>query len=328
MTISLKSGYITSQEFRDAGYLMVIHGGAGPADSCESQTENLHTAITRIAKETGDTEPVFPKYFISSFADRLNQASVAEKVALHAACLLEKDATFNAGFGSALQEDGAARVSASYMESKRLKFSAVSNVTHLIHPSLLAFALQDSTFTCLDSMGAEKFSRELCFPMDNLVVPHRLEKWLQYKQESFNGKVKTGRCGTIGAVVIDTDFHLAAITSTGGVSNETAGRVGDCPTVAGNYCTQQCAISCTGWGEQIINDAFAARLGVRIEDGLEPEEAMYRTMMESAEKSHRLAAIAVAKSPDNTTSLWVTGSTSTSFIWAARIGERVLTFKI
>ena len=146
------------------------------------------------------------------------------------------------------------------------------------------------------------------------------------KQESFNGKVKTGRSGTIGAVVVDRNFHLAAITSTGGIGNETTGRVGDCPTVAGNYCTQNCAISCTGWGEQIINDAIAARLGVRIEDGIDPKEAMSLTMMESAKKSHRLAAIAVAKSPDSTTFSWVTGSTSTSFIWAARIGESMQTF--
>ncbi len=327
MNIYISKGHLDLEELQKANYLWVIHGGAGPADPKEEEIEKSHAAITRIAKEAGKNHSVFPHYFTSRYEDRLKRASDAEKVALHAAYLLEQDDIFNAGLGAALQEDGTARVSASYMESRHLKFSAVTNVTKLKHPSLLAFALQSKTFCCLDASGAERLSRELCFPVDNLVAPHRLEKWIAQRQAGFAGKVETGRSGTIGAVVIDADFHLAAITSTGGVSNETVGRVGDCPTVAGNYCTLLSAVSCTGWGEQIINDAVAARLGVRIEDGLNLEDAMYRTMKESARKSHRLAAIAVAKSADNRTFSWVTGSTISSFIWAANSGGKVQSFK-
>ncbi len=327
MAISLNSGHLTLDEYRGVGSLMVVHGGAGPADPKDLQMDEVHAAVKQIAKEVGNEVFEFPGYFTTENHKLLGKMSGAEKLALHAACLLEQNSYFNAGLGAALQADGKARVSASYMESSKMKFSAITNVTNLINPSLLAFYLQNEIFCCLDATGAELLARKLCFPVEDLVVPHRLEKWLKHKQESLVGKSKTGRSGTIGAVAIDQAFYLAAITSTGGVSNETVGRVGDCPTVAGNYCSRLCAVSCTGWGEQIINDAVAARVAVRVEDGLDLEEAMRRTLEESAEKSHRLAAIAVARSLDNQKISWVAGSTIPYFVWAAKIGKKVITFK-
>ena len=327
MAISINVGHLTLDEYLGVGDLMVVHGGAGPADPKDSQMDEAHVAVTQIVKEVGNEVYEFPGYFLAQNLQRLGEMSGAEKLALHAACLLENNIHFNAGLGAALQADGKARVSASYMESNRMKFSAVTNVTNLKNPSLLAFYLQNEIFCCLDAAGAELLARKLCFPVEDLVVPHRLEKWLEHKQESLKGKSKTGRTGTIGAVAIDPTFHLAAITSTGGVSNESVGRVGDCPTVAGNYCSRLCAVSCTGWGEQIINDAVAARVAVRVEDGLDLEEAMCKTLEESAEKSHRLAAIAVARSLDNQKISWVAGSTSPYFIWAAKIGKKVITFR-
>ncbi len=327
MAISFNVGHLNLDEFRGVGSLMVIHGGAGPADPKDSQMDEAHVAVTQIVKEVGNRYFEFPSYFTTENLKLLGQMSDAEKLALRAAYLLENNTNFNAGLGAALQADGKARVSASYMESNRMKFSAVTNITNLKNPSLLAFYLQNEIFCCLDATGAESLARKLCFPVEDLVVPHRLEKWLEYKQESLKGKSKTGRTGTIGAVAIDPTFHLAAVTSTGGVSNETVGRVGDCPTVAGNYCSQLCAVSCTGWGEQIINDAVAARVAVRVGDGLDLEEAMRKTLEESAEKSHRLAAIAVARSPDKQKISWVTGSTSPKFVWAAKIGKKVISFR-
>jgi beta-aspartyl-peptidase (threonine type) len=54
--------------------------------------------------------------------------------------------------------------------------------------------------------------------------------------------------GTVGAVALDAHGHLAAATSTGGMTNKRPGRVGDSPLVgAGCYANDRTvAVSCTG----------------------------------------------------------------------------------
>jgi beta-aspartyl-peptidase (threonine type) len=65
--------------------------------------------------------------------------------------------------------------------------------------------------------------------------------------------------GTVGAVALDDYGNLAAGTSTGGLANRLAGRVGDTPTLgAGTYADDRaCGVSCTGTGEVFIRHAVA-----------------------------------------------------------------------
>jgi L-asparaginase / beta-aspartyl-peptidase len=59
--------------------------------------------------------------------------------------------------------------------------------------------------------------------------------------------------GTVGAVALDAAGHLAAATSTGGMTNKEPGRIGDSPLVgAGCYANGTVAVSCTGTGEAFI----------------------------------------------------------------------------
>ena len=65
--------------------------------------------------------------------------------------------------------------------------------------------------------------------------------------------------GTVGAVARDAQGRLAAATSTGGVSGQRLGRVGDSPLIgAGTWADDATvAVSCTGHGESIIRSALA-----------------------------------------------------------------------
>jgi len=65
--------------------------------------------------------------------------------------------------------------------------------------------------------------------------------------------------GTVGCVCLDMDGHLAAGTSTGGVSGKMSGRVGDSPIIgAGTYAEDGlAAVSCTGNGEFFIRSCLA-----------------------------------------------------------------------
>src|SRR5262249_54155199 len=72
--------------------------------------------------------------------------------------------------------------------------------------------------------------------------------------------------GTVGAVALDKQGHLAAGTSTGGMTNKRYGRVGDSPIIgAGTYANGTCAVSATGWGEFYIRAAAAHDICARVE---------------------------------------------------------------
>jgi len=68
-----------------------------------------------------------------------------------------------------------------------------------------------------------------------------------------------GPTGTVGAVALDRAGHLAAATSTGGLTDKHRGRVGDSPIVgAGTYADDDsCAVSGTGQGEFFIRQVVA-----------------------------------------------------------------------
>ncbi|MGH3406731.1 MAG: isoaspartyl peptidase/L-asparaginase, partial [Streptosporangiaceae bacterium] len=72
--------------------------------------------------------------------------------------------------------------------------------------------------------------------------------------------------GTVGAVARDADGRVAAATSTGGMTGQADGRVGDSPIVgAGIYARDQVvAISCTGDGEAFIRGVVAYDVAARI----------------------------------------------------------------
>ena len=72
-------------------------------------------------------------------------------VAVEAARLLEVDPLFNAGLGSKLQSDGAARLSAALlMDGKHECFSGVINVQGLLNPIQLCRHLQTARDRVLD----------------------------------------------------------------------------------------------------------------------------------------------------------------------------------
>ena len=86
----------------------------------------------------------------------------------------------------------------------------------------------------------------------------RREQWLAARARDPAAQVLDhdgrDRFGTVGAVARDRYGHLAAATSTGGMTNKQVGRIGDTPIVgAGVYANDAtCAVSATGSGEHLI----------------------------------------------------------------------------
>jgi beta-aspartyl-peptidase (threonine type) len=79
--------------------------------------------------------------------------------------------------------------------------------------------------------------------------------------------VEKATTGTVGAVARDSTGSMAAATSTGGVLNKTAGRIGDTPIIgSGTYAKNGIgAISSTGEGEFFMRTVAAYQVAARIE---------------------------------------------------------------
>ncbi|MGQ9836530.1 MAG: isoaspartyl peptidase/L-asparaginase [Cyanobacteriota bacterium] len=67
--------------------------------------------------------------------------------------------------------------------------------------------------------------------------------------------------GTIGAVALDQQGQIFVGTSTGGRGVERLGRVSDSTTPAGTHASTEAGVSCTGVGEDILDECLAARTG-------------------------------------------------------------------
>jgi len=188
--------------------------------------------------------------------------------------LLEDDPTFNAGTGATLTAAGDVELDASIMDGETLRCGAVAVVKDVRNPISLARAVMERTdHVLLAGPGASSFAREIGVPAwDNarLVTPRQRARW-----EAARAGAAGSKTGTVGAVARDARGHLAAATSTGGMSMKLPGRVGDTPIVGcGTYADDAlAAVSCTGHGERIIQLTLARHAADLVAGGASPMEA-------------------------------------------------------
>jgi len=268
---------------------LIIHGGAGSALKTKDATQAVRDSLYKILDDV---------YAL------LSSGANAREAVIRGCQLLEDEPRYNAGTGSVLQSDGQIRMSASLMDGKPQRFSGVINVSRIKNPINLAKILQDCPDRVLSDFGAAELVREVNAPIYNPLTEKRLQEWLQDRQDNFERTMadvvsepellssEAGR-GTIGVVALDSQGGLAAGTSTGGKGFERIGRVSDSAMPAGNYANLNAGVSCTGIGEDIIDECFAARVVVRVTDGLSLAEAMERSIKEAKENRRDLGAIAI-----------------------------------
>jgi L-asparaginase len=269
---------------------LIIHGGAGSSlqgkGGIAAVRESLYTIVAEVY-------------------DLLLAGKDAKTAVVHGCKMLEDNPRFNAGTGSVLQSDAQIRMSAALMDGKSQRFSGVINVSRVKNPIELAQFLQDSPDRVLSDLGSLELVRELQIPIYHPLTDLRLQEWLEERQDNFK-KTMAGVVaemtqkptpqagyGTIGVIALDGFGQLAAGTSTGGKGFERIGRVSDSAMPAGNYATRHAAVSCTGIGEDIMDECLAAKIVVRVTDGMSLPEAMGRSLAEAQENQRDLGAIAL-----------------------------------
>lgn len=185
--------------------------------------------------------------------------------------VLEEDSCFNAGRGSVLTADGCIELDAAIMDGRDRRAGAVAGLRTTRAPiSLARRLLLDGPHVFLSGKGADQFARDAGLeqvPNSWFEVAERrrqLEELLA--ADGFDDEVKYG---TVGAVAVDVDGHVAVATSTGGLTAKRWGRVGDSPLIgAGTYADDRsAAVSATGSGEYFIRAVAAHQLSERIRLG-------------------------------------------------------------
>jgi beta-aspartyl-peptidase (threonine type) len=236
-------------------YSLMLHGGAGAfADVSDTDIAGAYLDSIRAVLEHG-------RAMLGAGGSALDTVEAC-------AVLLEDDPYFNAGHGAVLNAAGRVELDAAIMDGRDLSAGAVAAVDGIANPVSLARRLLDgSEHVLLVAEGAMQFADDCGMqrvPNDYFYTSRRIEQFNRL-QQAVSGTGAGGEgatdpeCGTIGAVARDLDGNLAAATSSGGILNKHAGRVGDSPLVgAGVYADNEtCAVSATGCGEDFMRAVFA-----------------------------------------------------------------------
>ena len=238
---------------------LVIHGGAGTisrADLTPAKEAAIRAALNR-ALDAGNAV--------------LSSGGASVDAVQAAVVVLEDDPNFNAGKGAVFNHEGVNELDASIMDGATRKAGAVAGVHTVKNPVLLARAVMDkSPHVMLIGDGAEAFGKTVNAVFVDPSYFRTEQRWKELqdakaKEAAHAALEPTAHFGTVGAVALDAYGHLAAATSTGGMTNKKWGRVGDSPIIgAGTYATSDCAVSATGWGEFFIRLNVASDICARV----------------------------------------------------------------
>jgi len=258
----------------EAQWRLVVHGGAGRIERGRldpAEDEAIRAALN-LSLGAGSA-------ILARGGGALDAAEASVRV-------LEDDPHFNAGRGSVFTYDGRIEMDAAIMHGANRDAGAVSGVTATRNPIGLARAVMEaSPHVFLSREGADQFSREQGLeqePPDYFATAERrrqLEELRARPQaEHFDVHLKYG---TVGAVALDRAGHVAAATSTGGLTGKRWGRIGDSPIIgAGAFADDRAgAVSSTGAGEYFVRIGVAHEICARIRMGGESAQAAADAVM-------------------------------------------------
>ncbi|XP_024316177.1 isoaspartyl peptidase/L-asparaginase 1 isoform X2 [Brachypodium distachyon] len=196
---------------------------------------------------------------------------------------------------------------ASIMDGTTMGCGSVCGLSTVVNPiSLARIVMEKTPHIYLAFNAAEAFARDQgveTMDPSHFITEENLERLGQAKEanrvQAMEGQPPiddNSRTGTVGCVAVDLSGNLASATSTGGVVNKMAGRIGDTPIIgAGTYANTLCAVSATGKGEAIIRHTVARDVAALVEHrGLSLQEAAERVVAAVPRGSFGLVAVSGA----------------------------------
>ncbi|RQS71557.1 isoaspartyl peptidase/L-asparaginase [Burkholderia sp. Bp8963] len=264
-----------------AQYILAIHGGAGTLQRgvMTPEQEAAHRVALEEALDAGHRV--------------LKEGGSSVDAVVAAVVALENCPLFNAGRGSVFTHAGTHEMDAAVMEGHTGRAGAVAGVSRIRNPVEAARRVMDrSTHVLLSGAGAEQFATDEGLALEGPeyfytdfrwqqllavrdtgreILDHDGTALLREQDPSAASRLINGehKFGTVGAVALDAAGHLAAATSTGGLTNKRHGRIGDSPLIGcGTFADTRVAVSTTGTGEAFIRAVAAHDVAARMNYGL------------------------------------------------------------
>jgi beta-aspartyl-peptidase (threonine type) len=261
----------------EAGYAIVLHGGAGTIlkENMSEEAEAAYRTALNNALEIGEN-------ILKSGGSSLD--AVEQTI-----MFMEDSPLFNAGKGAVFAHSGKNEMDASIMFGKDQNAGAVGGVTNIKHPISAARAVMEkSEHVLLVGIGAESFAAQSGIDTVNPAYFYTERRWeglqkILNEEENNSGENVDGKHGTVGVVALDLSGNIAAGTSTGGMTNKRFNRIGDSPIIgAGTYANNAtCGVSSTGHGEFFIRYAVAYDIHAQMQyGGKSLEEAANHTILD------------------------------------------------
>lgn len=257
--------------------VIAVHGGAGQLPRRQREYPGRKGVELGIAAAVRAGQQVLTK---GGSAVRAVAAAVA---------VMEDNELFNAGRGAALCTDGTVELSASIMNGRTRAAGAMVGLKRTRNPVLAAVELMDHAHCLLFGSQGDAYAAAAGLEQVSSEYFHTKYRERQLQRQKKRGDSTAldhndeSAHGTVGAVALDRRGNLAAATSTGGLVNQLAGRVGDTPVIgAGTWADNRiCAISATGKGDAFARVAFARRVADLIElTGADPQAAALAALRE------------------------------------------------
>ncbi|KAL0893184.1 hypothetical protein ABMA27_014799 [Loxostege sticticalis] len=273
--------------------IIIVHGGAGDIPD------------SRVPGKLSGT-----KAAVVAGHDVLLKGGSALDAVEAAVVSMEKDENFNAGYGSVLNLDGEVEMEASIMSGANLDVGAVTLIKDFLHPiSIARKVLTDSPHSLLGGEGAKRFALQKGFqtiPPESLISKNAKDALQNFLKHGEFGRTEIGvkdegGVGTVGAVAVDANGHVAVATSTGGMSGKAVGRIGDTPQIgSGTYADDNVGgVSTTGHGESILKYCLAHSIIRSMESGINPNTATKNSVLGMTRRLNNTAgAITLSKDGD------------------------------
>jgi beta-aspartyl-peptidase (threonine type) len=245
--------------------VIAIHGGAGTVNRqhISSRERQAYHGALRSTLEAGQR-------VLASGGSAMDAVCVAVR-------MLEDCPLFNAGHGAVFTEEETHELDAAVMDGHTLAAGAVAGVRHVRNPVEAARqVMAQGQHVLMIGQGAEKLAQHAGLVMvepSYFSTAARLQQLHNVRAQGAGAVLdhdgaaallgraldESKKMGTVGAVALDQYGHVAAATSTGGLTNKRVGRVGDTPLIgAGTYADDRtAAVSCTGHGESFIRVSAA-----------------------------------------------------------------------
>jgi len=268
------------------GWAIAIHGGAG-----ESEWEHMDAATAAAYHDSLAKALAAGSAVLKRHGKALDAVEAAVKV-------LEDDPLFNAGRGAGFAADGRNEMDAAIMDGSTLAAGSIADVEFTRHPISLARSVMEHTpYVMMVGPGADAFSKTQGLEQQPASFFFTEMRWQEFasimraagrpvpprpvgappapQADAPMLHAFSHRFGTVGAVARDSEGHLAAATSTGGMQGKLPGRVGDSPLIgAGTYASDRsCAVSGTGVGEYFIRLTLAREVCTLVEEGKTSQQA-------------------------------------------------------